>query len=114
MPGIREDLSDPVVIDEFERRFQAAMRRARRPQMADNGKRRMRVQQKIANLTDAIVSGALKSSPALAQRLEDSDDELAPLEAQCTVRRVSPAVLVPDVRGRFLGMIKGLEPGADA
>jgi hypothetical protein len=40
LDGIREDLSDPAVIDEFERRFQAAMRRSRQPPKA--GGRRFR------------------------------------------------------------------------
>jgi hypothetical protein len=63
LDGIREDLSDPAVIDEFVRRFQAAMRRTRRPPTADNGKLRTQVQKEIANLTDAIASGALRGSP---------------------------------------------------
>jgi hypothetical protein len=67
---IREDLSDPAVIDEFERRFQAAMRRSRQPQKADNGKRRTLVQKEIVNLTDAIASGALRSAcePSVLER----------------------------------------------
>jgi hypothetical protein len=45
----------------------------------------------------------LKSSPALAQRLQAAESELARLDA---AQRVTPAALiVADVRKRFLGML---------
>jgi hypothetical protein len=108
LESIREDLSDPAVIDEFERRFQAAMRRTRQPPKADNGKRRTQVQKEIANLTDAIASGALRSSTALAQRLQAAESELTLLDAQGAMKLPSTVQVVPNVRGRFIAMVHGL------
>jgi site-specific DNA recombinase len=109
LDAIREDLSDPAVLDEFERRFRAAMRRTRQPPKADNGKRRTQVRKEIANLTDAIASGALRGSPALAERLQAAESELASLEEQRAVKRWTTALLVPDVRGRYLDIVKRLD-----
>ena len=48
----------------------------------------------------------LKSSPALAQRLQAAESELARLDA---AHRVAPtSLIVPDVRKRFLGMLDRL------
>ena len=77
----------------------AARRRApaqRRPK-ADHGKRIAALTAEIGNLTDAIASGMLKSSPAPAQRLQAAEAELARLEV---ARRADPPTLmVPDVKG---------------
>ena len=106
LAGIREDLSDPAVIQEVERAVRALVRQqtGRKP---NHGKRIGELRGEIDNLTDAIASGMLKSSPALAQRLQAAEAELARLEA---AQRVAPAsIMVPDVRKRFLGMVGRLE-----
>ena len=105
LQGIREDLTDPAVIEEFQRRAQAALRRER--PKADHGRRIAQLQAEVANLTDAIASGLLRSSPALAQKLTITEEELARLEAVQTVKR--PALIVPDVRGWFLKRVAGLD-----
>jgi hypothetical protein len=109
LDGIREDLSDPAVIDEFVRRFQAAMRRTRRPPTADNGKLRTQVQKEIANLTDAIASGALRGSPRSLSGCRRRKSELASLEEHWAVKRSTTALLVPDLRGCYLDMTQGLD-----
>ena len=106
--GIREDLADPALIDEFERRCAAATRRSQQPQRADSGKRLALLEKEIANLTDAIASGALRTSSALAQRLQAAEAEVARLQAQGSVRRLAAPPVV-NVRGRYLEMVKGLD-----
>ncbi len=62
----------------------------------------------IDNLNQAIAMGSLRGSPAIAQRLQADEAELARLLAeQQPVKR--PALLVPDVRGRFRVMVKTLD-----
>jgi hypothetical protein len=106
--GIREDLADPEVIAEVERRVRVAVRRReqRQPKAAD-GKRLNALRAEIGNLTDAIAGGMLKSSPALAQRLQAAEAELARLEA--ARRPVSATASLPNVRKAWLGLIDRLE-----
>jgi hypothetical protein len=99
--GIREDLGDPEVIAEVEKRVRAVVRERQRAPRANHGKRIAELRHEVANLTDAIASGMLKSSPALGQRLQAAEGELARLDA---AQRMAPAALVvPDVRKRFPG-----------
>jgi hypothetical protein len=51
----------------------------------------------------------LRSSTALALRLQAAESELALLDAQRVVKRPSTALLVPDVRGRYLDMVQRLD-----
>src|SRR5262249_21135896 len=59
------------------------------------------------NLTDAIASGLLRASPALAQRLVKAEDELARLQAAKAVK--APAILLPNLRKRWLEIVDGLD-----
>lgn len=104
--GIREDLADPEVIAEVERRVRAVVRERRRGPKANHGKRIAELRREVNNLTDAIATGMLKVSPALGQRLQAAESELTRLDA---AQRVAPAALVvPDVRKRFVGMLDRL------
>jgi hypothetical protein len=51
----------------------------------------------------------LRSSAALAQRLQAAESELASVEAQRAVKVRIAAQLVPDVRGRYLVMVNGFD-----
>ena len=74
---------------------------------ANHGKRIAELQREIGNLTDAIASGMLKASPALAQRLQAAEAELARLDA---AQRATPAgLVVPDVRKAWASLIDRLE-----
>jgi hypothetical protein len=106
LDGIREDLSDPEVIAEVERRMRAAVRERLRGPQANYGKRIAELQREIGNVTDAIAAGILKSSPALAQRLQAAESELARLDAASRVAAAS--LVVPDVRKRFLSILDRL------
>ena len=106
LAGIREDLADPEVINEVERRYNAAVRDARQPKV-DNRTRIRELEREIANLADAIASGALRSSPVLAQRLQIAEAELARLQGH---RYGKPAVLlVPNVRTRYLEIVASID-----
>jgi site-specific DNA recombinase len=102
--GIREDLRDPVVADEFERQFKIALRAAT-PKASDQGKRIAQLGREIEHMTAAIAGGLL--SPALGQKLRDAETELARLKT-APVKR-SPSILVPDVRARFAKMVSDLD-----
>jgi site-specific DNA recombinase len=107
LDGIREDLSDPVVIAEVERRLRDVVRQYQRRPKVDQGKRIAALTVEIGNLTDAIASGMLKSSPALALRLQAAEAELARLEA--ARRAEPPTLMVPNVKARYLAKIGRLE-----
>lgn len=104
--GIREDLADPEVIAEVEKRVRAVVQDRQRSPRANHGKRIAELRREVGNLTDAVAAGMLKSSPALAARLQAAEGELGRLDA---AQRVAPtALVVPDVRKRFLGMLDRL------
>jgi site-specific DNA recombinase len=108
LKGIREDLADPIVVEEFERRATAALRQARQPQV-DDGRRVAQLEREIANLTDAIAAGGLRRSAALAQRLEAAEEERDRLRVQRGVARIPAAPRAPDVRGWFLDKVANLD-----
>jgi hypothetical protein len=99
LADIKQDLTDPEVIAEVEKRVRVALRR-RQPK-ADHGKRIAELQMEVANLTDAIAVGLLRSSPALAKRLQASEMDLERLQA--AQRVTGPSLVAPDIRGRYLG-----------
>ena len=69
---------------------------------ADNGKAVAKLRAEVANLADAIATGALRSSPALAARLQSAERELARLEAAATqAPRGSVAYMIPRARRRI-------------
>ena len=103
---IREDLADPEVIAEVERRVRAAVRQ-QHPK-ADHGKRIAELRGEVANLTDAIAGGLLKSSPALAQRLQATEAELARLEAEARRAAAPIQAVVPNVRKHWLALLDRL------
>jgi site-specific DNA recombinase len=107
--GIQEDLHDPAIVDEFESRFKLAMRKTREA-VPDQKRRIAALEREVANLADAIASGALRGSTTIAQRLRAAEDELERLRSHGhQAKRARPAVLVPDIRGQFLGMVDGLQ-----
>ena len=108
LSGIREDLTDPAIIVEFETRFRVAQRRQEKAEVIDQRPRIALLQNEIENLTQAIASGGLRGSQAIGLRLQGAEAELERLQAaQKPVAR--PAVLVPNVRRRFLDMAKRLD-----
>jgi hypothetical protein len=106
LDGIRQDLSDPVLVDEVERLFRAAMRKPGQT-LRHNDNRIAQLEREAANMAEAIANGLL--SDALAQRLRAVEEELARLRTHRSVKCSEPALFVPNVRGRFLEMVKDLD-----
>ena len=107
LEGIRDDLRDPRVIAEVERRVRAALKQRRAPK-ANHGRRIAELTSEVQNLVNAIAGGMLKASPALAARLAATEAELARLQAE---QQAKPAVslIVPDIGKRFLGLVDRLD-----
>ena len=79
LAGIKRELLSPAAIEEIRRRV-AKIVKAKKPP-TDNVKAIGKAEAEVANLTDAIANGLLKSSPALAARLQAAERELAKLRA---------------------------------
>jgi DNA invertase Pin-like site-specific DNA recombinase len=106
LQGFKEDLADPAVIEEFQRRVQAAVNAAMKPK-ADHGKRILELKREIENFADAIGAGLLRTSPALAQRLQAAEAELARVQSAQPAKR--PTLLVPNIRKRYLEMVGAVD-----
>lgn len=63
----------------------------------------------IENLTDAIASGALKSSPALADRLVRAEREIEALETQAARPAVQAMQMIPRIAHEYRAWIDDLE-----
>lgn len=101
LAGIKQGLEGPALLAEVERRVQAVTKQHKPKE--EHGKRVAQLQREIGHLADAAAGGLLKASPALAQRLQAAEVELARLAAvQHT--DVPPTIVIPNVRKRFLGM----------
>ncbi len=79
LAGIKQELLSPGHIEEVRRRVVKLMTAKKPP--ADQAKAIEKAEDEVANLTDAIANGLLKSSPALAERLQAAEVELAKLKA---------------------------------
>jgi site-specific DNA recombinase len=107
LDSVKADLRDPAVVTEIERRMARAMA-AEKPKAA-SGQRIADLQRQIGNLTDAIASGALKGSPALATRLADAEAELQRLQAEQSRAVPAVACIAPKVAERYLEIVGRLE-----
>ena len=79
LAGIKQELLSPEHIKEVRRRV-VKLLTAKKP-LADQPKAIDKAEAEVVNLTDAIANGLLKSSPALAERLQAAERELAKLKA---------------------------------
>jgi hypothetical protein len=83
LTSVKRDLLRPEVLEEIRRRLVKAMTgQARRQRPPSSAPRIRTLKAEIANLADAIASGMLRVSPALADRLRNAEDELAVLQVQ--------------------------------
>jgi site-specific DNA recombinase len=103
---IKEDLLSDELVAEVEGRYAKA--RAQRPKERSADERIAQLQSEVKNLTDAIASGALRSSKALAQRLSDAEEEL---ERLTSARANEPKVVkLPMALGeRYRRLVGSLE-----
>lgn len=105
MDRVRSDLADPAVFAEVELRFRKTIRSSK-PNVIDS-KRIAELQTEVGNLTEAVASGLLRTSPALAQRLALAA-ELGKLEAE---RVATPSItrLPPGIRERYRRLVAEID-----
>jgi hypothetical protein len=106
---IRTDLVDPEVLAEFRRRVTKAMNG--RPARKLNPVLINGLREQIGHLTEAIACGALRSSPALADRLAHAERELAGelQAAQSWVQTGRVTNLPSKAEATYLGLVRELE-----
>ncbi len=106
--NVRADLQDPELIAEVERRVAKALAARTKPK-ADNRKRVSELSKEIENLTDAIASGMLRASPALAARLASAEGELSRLQAAERPGASVVGRIAPNVPRIFATLVEQLE-----
>jgi hypothetical protein len=67
------------------------------------------LQREVGNLTEAIASGLLKSSPALAKRLTVTESELSRLQAERDRKLPALGNILPRICERYLEIVEHLE-----
>lgn len=109
LAGIKNDLLAPDVMAEVRRHVHQVVRDNARTS-PDKQERLQAVERKVANLTDAIASAALRASAALAERLAHAEAQLARLRAAPEPRR-PPNVerLLPQVAERCRALVERAE-----
>jgi hypothetical protein len=107
LASVKADLRDPEIVAEVERRLMRALA-ARKPK-TDSKPRVAELRGEIDNLTDAIASGLMKASPALARRLAAAEDELERLQARQLVKAPIVGRIVPNVAEMHLAIVDKLE-----
>jgi site-specific DNA recombinase len=103
---IKSDLLTDELAAEVDRRYALAI--AKRPKPRANDKRLAEVRSEVGNLTEAIASGVLRTSKALAARLAAAEGELERLSMQQSVRRRVVRMPMP-VGERYRQMVATLE-----
>jgi hypothetical protein len=103
------DLRDPEIMAEIESRVAREIA-AQKPK-ADHSPRIAELQREVGNLTEAIASGLLKASPALAKRLAVTESELSRLQAERNRKQPALDKILPRIGGRYLEIVEHLEEG---
>jgi site-specific DNA recombinase len=112
LDGIRTHLLSPEALAEFRRRVVKRIADEQR-QKAPDGKRMAELEMQVGNLADAVMSGALKSSPALASRLAEAESELEALRRQAIPREVVKLDrVIPRIDDAFRELVRDLPNAA--
>jgi site-specific DNA recombinase len=97
---IKEELLTPEKLEALRKRVDQKVATA--PKAADSAPRIRELTQQIENLTDAMATGALRASPALAGRLTAAEAELDRLASQAA----KPAVRIVDFPTRLMARFR--------
>ena len=109
LAGIKRCLLSDEVVTEVRRRFAKAVNGRQQAKPANNRKQVAKIEAEIANLTDAIASGVLRNSPALATRLRAAEDELEALKAKSRQREpASVDKMLPGLVDRYRTLVTDL------
>ena len=108
--SISKDLRDPAVIAEITNRVRKALKARRNPKI-DPAIEINRLRTEISNLTDAVASGILRSSPAIGERLTSAENQLARLLVASAALKGSANVemIIPRIAQRCEAMVVRLE-----
>ena len=107
-PGLLEGIKSELLSEEaIKEAVRAAHRVLNKQKPLATDKREADLTTEIANLTDAVASGALKSSPAIAERLAKAEKELATVVAQKPAPRA--AKLIPAIADEYRAWVGELE-----
>lgn len=113
LAGIKEDLLKPEIIEEVGRRVRRIIAEQKNTSAAVQDPVRIsELKAEIENLTEAIASGLLRSSPALAERLARTESELARMTAAVAdnaTKADKVALLLPRLPERYKRMVSNLE-----
>lgn len=102
LAGIKKQLLSPEVVEEICRRVRAELRKPG-AQVVDHRARIATLKAEVSNIVEALASGMLKASTALAGRLAAAEAELEQLEAA----QAANDAPVPDV-SRHLAGLRGI------
>ena len=106
---VKDDLSDPAIVEHVTREVRRRLK-VGRPKV-DRGRLR-ELEREVDNLVNAIATGALRNSPALAARLTAAESELARLKEpppdKAPIER-----LIPRIGERYLAMVRELNQTAE-
>ncbi len=106
LAGIKRDVLRPELLAEIQRRVRKVL--AAGENQPGPEKRIAALRAEIANLTDAIASGVLKASPAIAERLAAAEAELARLSAPRPAP-VPVSAIMPRLADRCRRLVEQLE-----
>jgi len=104
LQGIKAELLSE---DAVQAAIKAAHRILNEQKPVDTAKRESELSGEIENLADAIATGALNSSPALASRLAKAEQELAKLEAAGPAPKA--AQMIPKLADEYRAWVNELE-----
>jgi site-specific DNA recombinase len=108
LAGIVSELSRPEVVAEARRRLLSALRQRSKAQSVPV-ERVAQLEREVSSLVDAIASGALRASPALANRLAAAESELAGLQnAATTVPAFDVEAITPRLVDRYRAAVASL------
>ncbi len=109
LTGIQTELRRPEIVEEARRRIVAALRKSHSTAPKPAPERVRQLEAEVGRIVDAIAGGALRASPALAQRLLAAESELETLRAPVQpATSIDPAQLTPRVVDRYLSAIDRL------
>lgn len=107
LESVRTGLLSTESVREACRRVRSRLRQ--RESSDASGRRLLEVEAEVANLTEALATGALRASPALAGRLVAAETQLADLMARAA-RVPAPCRenLLPDIANRYRRLVRDL------
>ena len=104
LADIKERLLSPAAITEVVRRTKLLTQVAEAAPKPD-GSRSGMLRAEIANLSDAIASGVLRTSPTIAERLQRAEAELARIEAKAAEPSAKVTRMLPRIAEQYRAMV---------